>query len=150
MARELADQLNVTPWDALLVATRAAAARRAWLHARLVELLEEDDERFTLQRATGENLGELAGALRPEATKVLRELRAEDRHMAQVSAAAIAAGVAERVVRQIELDGVLVAESITAALDAIGLEGDARIRAFAAAHGRLELEAATPSRDDDG
>lgn len=141
VAHELAAELDVTPWDSLLLAVRSSAARRAWLHRRYVDLLGEDAEAVTTRRATGEDLGELPSALRPEVTKLLRELRAEERHMAVVSHAAIHAGVAERIVQQVELDGVLVAEAIAAGLDALQLDGDARIAAFAAAHGRLELEA---------
>lgn len=152
MAIEVADQLNVSPWDALLLEVRRSAGRCAWLDARLAAVVRRDDERREVERVLDDRDAgqEDDGGLPRGAGSLLKESRNERRHLAVVAKAAIDAGVAERLVRQVELEGQLVAAAIVAGLDALALEPEQRARALAAAHTRLnELEAAPNVSGDD-
>lgn len=142
MARSIADELNVSPWDALLAEVRRSAGRCAWLDRRVAEAAEADDarrQRLTLERAVddGSVPDEDDAGLPPGLRTLLRESRNERRHLAVVAKAAIDAGVAERLVRQVELEGQLVATALLAGLDALELTADQRTRALEAANRRL-------------
>lgn len=119
MAQEIALELDVTPWDALLLEVRRSAARCAWLDERLNAAVRQDSTLIIDPDTRDEIL--LPAGLRPDLRVLLIESRNERRHMARVAKAAIDAGVAERLVRQIELEGRLVAEAVGAGLDALEL-----------------------------
>jgi nucleotide-binding universal stress UspA family protein len=128
LALEVARELNVSPWDALLKATRLAAGRVAWVDLQLDE-------------ATRANDGD-AGT--PAVRNWLKESRLERTLLARTAKAAIDAGVAERLVRQVELEGRLVAEVLGRTLDALELTAEQRQTAFATAHRELlALESST-------
>lgn len=139
MARSIADELNVSPWDALLTEVRRSAGRCAWLDQRLADAAERDDSRRELERAVSDDgtPSDDDGGLPPGLRALLRESRAERRHLAVVAKGAIDAGVAERLVRQVELEGQLVAAALVAGLDALNLTADQRSAALAAAHQKL-------------
>lgn len=125
---DVARELNVSPWDALLKATRLAAGRVAWVDLQLDE-------------ATRANDGD-AGT--PAVRNWLKESRLERTLLARTAKAAIDAGVAERLVRQVELEGRLVAEVLGRTLDALELTAEQRQTAFATAHRELlALESST-------
>lgn len=121
MALEVARELNVSPWEALLLAVRRAAGRVAWV-----------DEQLTL--STRENDGE-SGAR--EVLRWLAESRKERALLARTAKAAVDAGVAERLVRQVELEGRVVAEVLGHVLDRLQLDPDQRVLAFEEAQARL-------------
>jgi hypothetical protein len=121
MALEVARELDVSPWEALLLAVRRAAGRVAWV-----------DEQLT--RSTRENDGDMNAK---EITKWLSESRKERTLLARTAKAAIDAGVAERLVRQVELEGRVVAEVLGRVLDRLSLDADQRQLAFATAHEEL-------------
>lgn len=127
MALDVARELNVTPWEALLKGVRLAAGRVAWVDAQL--------ERAVRDATTGENDGG-----DPDTVAVLRwmtESRKERALMTRTAAAAVNAGVAERMVRQVELEGQIVAEVIGRVIDKLNLEPARRVAAFEEAHRQL-------------
>lgn len=130
---DVARELQVSPWDALLLSTRLAAGRVAWVDQQLVEATRAAD-------------GDVAGdrAVR----RWLDESRRERALLARTAKAAVDAGVAERLVRQVELEGRLVAEVLGRTLDALELTAEQRQVAFATAHRELlQLEAADGATD---
>lgn len=131
-AMDVARELNITPWDALLKSVRVAAGRAAWVDAQLADAVRRND---------GES-----GA--PEVKGWLRESRDERMIMSRVAKAAIDAGVAERMVRQTELEGEIVAEVIGRVLDKLDLPQEKRVLAFDEAHRQLlalEAPSGTPT-----
>lgn len=132
---DVARELNVSPWDALLRATRLAAGRVAWVDLQLDEAT----------RASDGDPGT------PAVRNWLKESRLERTLLARTAKAAIDAGVAERLVRQVELEGRLVAEVLGRTLDALELTAEQRQTAFATAHRELlALEASDSTRDTEG
>lgn len=125
LALDVARELNVSPWEALLKSVRLSAGRVEWIDAQLRE-------------ATRKNDGEEHA---PEIRMWLKESREERRHMAQVAKAAIDAGVAERLVRNVEMEGKIVAEVIGRTLDQMSqvllMTPEQRIQAFEFAHHQL-------------
>jgi hypothetical protein len=118
---DVARELHVSPWDALLLATRLAAGRVAWVDQQLVEATRAAD-------------GDAAGST---VRRWLDESRRERALLARTAKAAVDAGVAERLVRQVELEGRLVAEVLGRTLDALELTAEQRQVAFATAHREL-------------
>jgi hypothetical protein len=126
---DVARELNVSPWDALLLSTRLAAGRVAWVDLQLTEAT-----------ATAAADGDVDSAV---VRRWLKESRAERALLARTAKAAVDAGVAERLVRQVELEGRLVAEVLGRTLDALELSAEQRQTAFAVAHRELlQLESA--------
>lgn len=121
VAVTMAREEQITPWDALLKSVRLAAGRVTWVDEQLDAAVRAND-------------GDMA---QPAVTRWLQESRLERTLMAKVSKAAIDGGVAERMVRQVELEGQLVAEAIVHALDVLDLTADQRAQALTAAHQRL-------------
>lgn len=121
LALDVARELDVSPWDALLLSTRLAAGRVAWVDQQLVE---------ATRAADGDQ-----GA--PAVRAWLKESRLERTLLARTAKAAVDAGVAERLVRQVELEGRLVAEVLGRTLDALELTAEQRQVAFATAHREL-------------
>lgn len=130
MALDIARELNVTPWEALLKSVKVAAARAAWVDFQLAEAVRRND-------------GEPAN---PEVKGWLKESRMERTLLARMAKAAVDAGVAERLVRNTELEGEIVAEVIGRVLDKLGLAPEQRVIAFDEAHRQL-LALEAPSGD---
>lgn len=120
-AMQVAREEDISPWDALLRATRLAAGRVAWVDLQLDE-------------ATRANDGDVDT---PAVRRWLKESRLERTLLARTAKAAVDAGVAERLVRQVELEGRLVAEVLGRTLDALELTAEQRQTAFATAHREL-------------
>jgi hypothetical protein len=126
VAYEVAREEQISPWDALLRATRLAANRVAWVDLQLADAVRRND----------------GSAAAPEVRAWLKESRNERNLMARTAKAAVDAGVAERLVRQVELEGKLVAEVLGRTLDRLELDAERRQEAFAFAHAELlQLEA---------
>lgn len=118
---DIARELDVTPWEALIKSVKIAAARAAWVDQQLADSVRRND-------------GE------PSASEVkswLKESRMERTLLARMAKAAVDAGVAERLVRQTELEGEIVAEVIGRVLDKLGLPPEQRVLAFDEAHRQL-------------
>lgn len=123
---DVARELNVSPWDALLLSTRLAAGRVAWVDQQLAEATRAADGDQSVAAVRG----------------WLKESRLERTLLARTAKAAIDAGVAERLVRQVELEGRLVAEVLGRTLDQLELTAEQRQTAFAYAHAELlQIEA---------
>jgi hypothetical protein len=129
-ALDIARELNVTPWEALLKSVRVAAARTAWVDAQLADAVRRND-------------GEPGAA---EVRGWLKESRLERTLLARMAKSAVDAGVAERLVRQTELEGEIVAEVIGRVIDKLALSQEQRIAAFDEAHRQL-LALESPSGD---
>lgn len=124
---DVARELSVSPWDALLLSTRLAAGRVAWVDLQLTQATRAAD-------------GDVDNA---SVRRWLKESRSERALLARTAKAAVDAGVAERLVRQVELEGKLVAEVLGRTLDALELSAEQRQTAFAVAHRELlQLESA--------
>jgi hypothetical protein len=87
-ALTLAEELDVTPHEALLRGVRIAAARVTDVELRRAEVLREHDGRVE----------------DPEVMRLTRESRMERVLMFKASKAAVDAGIAERLVRTIEME----------------------------------------------
>lgn len=122
MALEVAAELNVSPWDALIMATRRAAGRVAYVDGQLTEATRAADGDVSASR---------------EVMRWLSESRKERALLARTAKAAVDAGVAERLVRQVELEGRVVAEVLGRVLDRLDLDAELRLRAFGLAQEEL-------------
>lgn len=125
VAHGFARALEVTPWEALLWAVKISAGRVAFIEEKL-GTAQGDDE------------------LEPDGRLHwwVKESASEREKLARVSKLAIDAGVAERLVRQIELEAQLMLRAATRTFDALGLDESQRQRALAImGQAMLELEA---------
>lgn len=121
-ALDVARELNISPWEALLKNVRLAAGRVAWVDEQLSQVVRSND-------------GDMN---KPEVARWLKESRLERTLMAKMAKAAIDGGVAERLVRQTELEGQLVAAAVVAALDKLDfLTIEQRTLALESAHAHL-------------
>lgn len=121
MALEVAQELDVSPWEAIIMAVRRAAGRVAWVDEQLSAVTRANDGDSSAR----------------EVMRWLSESRKERALLARTAKAAIDAGVAERLVRQVELEGRVVAEVLGRVLDRLSLDADQRQLAFATAHEEL-------------
>lgn len=117
MAHGLARKLNVTPWEALLEEVRRTAGAVAWLQMKVAET--EDDEQLLEDSQSVDDAGMASGPapMRPW----YRMYVAERQWLGRVSKMALDAGVAERMVAQVELEGERIAGVIMATLNAAEL-----------------------------
>lgn len=117
MAHGLARKLNVTPWEALLEEVRRTAGAVAWLQLKVGET--EDDEQLLEDTQSLDDEGMASGPapMRPW----YRMYVAERQWLGRVSKMALDAGVAERMVAQMELEGEKIAAILMATLDAAEL-----------------------------
>lgn len=122
---DVARELNISPWEALLKSVRASAGRSEWIDAQLKAAVMRND-------------GESHAA---EVMMWMKESRDERTLLARFAKAAIDAGVAERLVRNVELEGKVVAEVIGRTLDQLALRmnmtPELRIEAFEIAHTQM-------------
>lgn len=123
MNMEIARELQINPWDGLLAAVRISAWKVADYERRLA----------AMQAQHGEDVD------RPEqmARSLVIDSANERRHLARVSKAAVDAGVAERMVRQVEMEGAVIVQVMGAALDALNLDPDRRVLAHSVIHREL-------------
>jgi hypothetical protein len=114
MALAYADEMNVSPWDALLGQLRLLANQVAWLRMRVWEA----------EKAYG------APGLRPggEGFDWVMMLEARGERLTKTAKMCLDAGIAERLVQQIEIEADTMMKSALAGLDAAGLEGETRER----------------------
>ena len=142
MAHGFAAALEVTPWEGLLWAVRIAAGRVAWIEAKL-GTAQSDRQ---LEPPNPDSLDE--GGRTPDqgGTNMYHWVKQSEvwhDKMAKVSKLAIDAGVAERLVRQLELEVQLMLRASIKTFDELGLNEDQRERGLAImSRALLELEAA--------
>lgn len=108
MARRFGDELQVTPWDALLVVLRRAAAKSAWYAQELAQA----DESELLPGGAHHAL--------------VREAERADSYMAKYAKMALDAGVAERLVQSVTDHATQLTRVLNAAIlsDALGLSDE--------------------------
>jgi ParB-like chromosome segregation protein Spo0J len=127
----------------MLEEIKLSSGRIAWIDHKLVEAVAQSEDAEEAARlealADPDQTSRMPTAGIPAGVKELMvESRAERRHRATVAKAAIDAGVAERIVRHLTIEGDLVAAAVTAALSAVvGLTLEQRTQAMAAAHAQL-------------
>lgn len=140
VAHAFARELDCTPWEALLKAVRIAAGRVAFCEAKLATAfddrqLEPPSEDNGVAGRTGEGGQNLHYWVK----------QAELWHdkLARVGKLAIDAGVAERLVRQLELEAELMLRAANMTLDELELGDDVRQRLLSGlARNMLALETA--------
>lgn len=152
--------LDVTPWEGLLLAVKIAAGKVAFIEHKLSQArsdqqfkppdlydasVEDYDDRPTSVDSAGQKFG-LDDPNVPGARENLNWWTKESKYwhgkLAATSKMAIDAGVAERLVRQVELEAALMLRATNRLLDDLGLQGDARERALIQMSTHLlELEA---------
>jgi hypothetical protein len=151
--------LDITPWEGLLTAVRIAAGRVAFIESKLGTAYS--DRQLEPPGAAGEATDGLAGGSdfgRASRTGEggdnlhfwVRQAEFWHDRLARVCKLAIDAGVAERLVRQLELEAHSMVTAANAGLDAAGIEGHQRevlLRAMSTK--LLELEAADDVADAD-
>lgn len=113
VAHAFARALDVTPWEALLWAVKLAAGRVAFIEAKLGAAADD---------------AELEPSGRLHSWVKLSEVERD--RLARISKLAIDAGVAERLVRQLELEAQLMLRATTLTLDELGLDESTRERAL--------------------
>lgn len=131
-AFDIANDADISPWDALLLAVKRRAAR-----VRAVDRIIDtawDDHRKLCEADPGYGNPEVPNA---EVRTWMIESRNEERLMTRAAKMAVDAGVAEAVVRRLELEGQLAVDALMAGLDALDLAPDARVRALSAMHSKL-------------
>lgn len=158
MAESIAAELDVSPWQALLLTVRRSAARAAYLTAKLSAAVSNHEGAEQIRELVDGDSG-IPEALPRDLRGLLVEARKEDRHLATVARYAIDAGVAERLVRNVELESRLVVEALVAALDTLQLTSDQRVLALDVAHAKLisgevvseaSVDGSTPPDDQEG
>jgi len=131
-AFDIAEHENVSPWDALLLAVRRRAQRVRAVD-RIIELAWEDHRALCLADPNHGN----PEVPNDEVRKWMIESRNEERLMTRAAKMAVDAGVADAVVRRLELEGQLAGDALMAALDTLSLTPDQRITALSTMHRKL-------------
>lgn len=127
VAHGFATALDVTPWEGLLWAVRIAAGRVAFCEQKLGTAW--DDRQLEPPQ---DGLGQVGSIAEGGQNLNYWVKQAELWHtkLAQVSKLAIDAGVAERLVRQLELEAQLMLRATKLTLDELGLSDEDRARAL--------------------
>lgn len=123
---EISRQEDITPAEALLSLVRTAVGRTAYVESVLTERMRKHVE------AGGDPL-EPPADIKPW----LRESRQERLLTARIAKSAIDAGVMMALAQRTDIEGSLVADAVTAALDSLGLAPEERMKALGAAQERL-------------
>lgn len=132
MALDVArNEPDVSPWEALLRGVSRAVARSQWVDAQLREAVAATDGGDPIESRNVQ--------------RWLKESRLERALMGRTAQAAIQAGVAERLVRNAEMEGRMLAAALDRALDALPeLTPEQRFRVIEAAHEHLHGADAGP------
>lgn len=129
VAHRIAEALDISPWDALLLAVKRAAAWAAFYDSKLAEV--EDDEELRPGGASHD------WAVAAE--------RVNDK-LARYSKMAVDAGVAQMLVQQARTDGEIIARVLNTALGQAGLGEELEVRMRQALRSAL-LSLDTPMLD---
>lgn len=136
-AFQLGNEAELSPWDALLLAVRRRAARVRWVDSVIAELIaQEQKEAQELDQEEGRE-PQPPPAPSAEVRAWLTESRNEERLLTRAAKMAVDAGVADAVVRRLELEGRLVTDALVAGLDSLQLSSEQRLRALSTMHRAL-------------
>lgn len=125
--RDMAQELDMDPHDALLFAVRLAAGTVNWIRSRILDLEESGSD------GTSEELAAEAAMI-----ESLHKVYGEERdRLAKAAKLAIDAGIDERRIQLEEDQGVLIAKAVTAILTDIGLTPEQKKNAPAIARKHL-------------
>jgi hypothetical protein len=138
VAHAFARALDVTPWEGLLTAVKIAAGRVAFCEAKLASAYS-DRQLEPPHEAFGQ-----AGSVDADNLHYwVKQAELWHDKLARVSKLAIDAGVAERLVRQLELEAQLMLRATSLTFDELGLSDEIRERALGImSRNLLQLEAA--------
>lgn len=126
MAQELAAERDITPHEALLGLVRTATARAAWTDQIIAQQMRDHID------SGGDPLNP------PQEVKSwLGQSRLERKLAATTAKQAVDAGVMVALERRLDLEGDLVAAALSAALDALNLDHEQRVKALGAAQQHL-------------
>lgn len=123
VAHAFARALDVTPWEGLLTAVRLAAGKLAFCEQKIGTATEDRQ----LEPPDNKGVSEAARTQDFQGTNLFFWVKqAEMWHdkLAKVSALAIQQGVAERMVRQLELEAQLMLKATQITLDELGIHDD--------------------------
>lgn len=135
MALAYADEMNLSPWEAMLSQVRLLANQVAWLRARVYEA----------EKTYG------VSGLRPggEGWDWVAMLEARGDRLAKVAKMCLDAGIQQQLVAQIELEADNMMKAALSGMDAAGLEGPAREKFLDAMSGEL-LRLTSGTGDESG
>lgn len=129
VAHGFARSLDVTPWEGLLTAVKIAAGRVAWIEGKLAGAQVDRQ----LEPVNNESTSEAGRDEDHQGTNLaywVKQAEVWHDRLARVSKLAIDAGVAERLVRQLELEAQLMLRATHLTLDELGLDVETRERAL--------------------
>lgn len=129
MAEDVAAERQVTPQEALLDFVRSASTRTAYLDTVVREKLRRHVE-------GGGDLFDPPDDL----VRWLRQSRDERSAATRTAKAAVDAGVMQALERRLDMEGELVADTLSAVLDVLGLDQEQRVLALTAAQAKLSGE----------
>lgn len=132
VAHGFARALDVTPWEGLLWAVKIAAGRVAFIEEKLGGAWTDRqlEPPTTSYGAAGRVEENEAGQAGQNLNYWVKQAELWHGKLAQVSKLAIDAGVAERLVRQLELEAQLMLRATNRTFDELGLDEDVRERAL--------------------
>lgn len=149
VAHAFARELECTPWEALLKAVRIAAGRVAFCEGKLAGAYSDRQLEPPLDGDTGR-----AGRVGEDGDNLhywVKQAELWHDKLARVAKLAIDAGVAERLVRQVELEGELMLRAANLSLDELDLDDETRQRLLSAlARNLVALESAENGRVIEG
>jgi len=147
VAHAFARALDVTPWEGLLTAVKIAAGKVAFCEQKLAQA-EVDRQ---LEPPSENAISEAGRTHDAQGTNMhywVKQSELWHDKLARVSQMAIQSGVAERLVRQVELEAQLMLRATSLTFEELGLSEDVRERALGIMSRKLlELEAAETSEE---
>jgi hypothetical protein len=116
-------ELNVSPWESILVEVRRSAHRAAWVDERVEKeaQAERDLEAQAHDWDDTEKFKRVQLAQSRELREWVRLSREERAHGAQVARAAVSAGLSERYIESVQQEAKLIAQTLQRALSAANL-----------------------------
>lgn len=148
VAHAFARALDVTPWEGLLTAVRIAAGKVAFCESKLAQAEVDRQLEPPSENAVSE-AGRTQDAQGTNLHYWVKQSELWHDKLARVSQMAISAGVAERLVRQLELEAQLMLRATSLTFEELGLSDDVRERALGImARNLVALEAAETVEGD--
>lgn len=130
---------NVSPWDALLLAVRRRASKVRVAEGIVEACWVEHRARCAEDPTLNPDIPP------PQIREWTKESRDEERLMARSAKMAIDAGVADALIRRMQLEGRHIVDVLLAGLDEVDLSPEDRMRALSAMHRALTAGAEKPS-----
>lgn len=138
-------ELNVSPWESILVEVRRSAHRAAWVDERVEKeaQAERDLEAQAHDWDDTEKFKRVQLAQSRELREWVRLSREERAHGAQVARAAVSAGLSERYIESVQAEAKMIAGVLQRALQAAELTDEQ----WLAATGELRVALAEVGRE---